>query len=48
MTGVEQARHVEAVASRPTLSRAWHATLAIVVTAAFVGQFTLLATAKPI
>ncbi|MGH3298139.1 MAG: hypothetical protein ACRDP7_40755 [Trebonia sp.] len=40
MTGVEQ---VKPVATPRRLSRAWHATLAIVITDAFVGQFYLVA-----
>src|ERR1700733_4400611 len=43
MTGVEEAHEVTATASRQRFSRGWHAVLAIVVTASFVGQLYLLA-----
>ena len=43
MTGVEEAHDITTTASPQRLSRAWHAVLATVVTAAFVGQLYLLA-----
>jgi hypothetical protein len=42
MTGVEQAHEVTTTPTRQPLTRAWHATLAIVVTASFAGQLYLL------
>src|ERR1700727_569214 len=43
MTGVEDARDITTTAGPQRLSRGWHAVLAIVVTASFVGQLYLLA-----
>ena len=43
MTGVEEAHDITTTASPQRLSRGWHAVLAIVVTASFVGQLYLLA-----
>src|ERR1700743_226361 len=43
MTGVEEAPDITTTASPQRLSRGWHAVLAIVVTASFVGQLYLLA-----
>ena len=48
MTGVEEAHEVTTTASLQRFSRGWHAVLAIVVTASFVGQLYLLAHGKPI
>ena len=42
MTGVEQAHEVTTTGTPQRLSRGWHATLAIVVTASFAGQLYLL------